>query len=225
MDVTPFGFLNKNKPTGMMFEAGSRIAEEAGLEYTNTIVPYARTIIALQNGNADFVLRYSNEILPSIAVPLVSIITIQNVILFRADTNIKDLESLQGKTVARVRGGRYDVNFAKNENITKVEVNNYSQMLRMLMAGRIDGAIGSNVGLYYNARQLGITQEMLGKPMLLDQKDIVLHFSKKNTDSKIRERLKRSVEKLKNDNEFKNIVNKYMGNFNWDIGCDELVNN
>lgn len=216
--VAPFGFTgDEGEPTGMMFEISNKIAEEAGLKYTNIIVPYARTILELRDGKADFVLRYSNDQLPAIAVPVTSIISMHNIILSREGISFKSLENLHGKIIGRVRGGKFDVNFDNDTAINKFEANDYEQMLQMLMKGRLDGVIGSNVGLYYSAKKVGITPEELSLPLYLNSKDFILHFSRKNFDINTMNKLKNSVEKLKRTSEFKKIVNKYMGSFKWDI--------
>jgi|GEM_PF-869151 len=222
ISVPPFGFIGTDgKPTGMMFEISNKIAEEAGFEYTNKIVPYARTIVHLTSGKSDFVLRFSNSKLPAVAIPLVPIVSMQNILLFNAGHPFKNLESLSGKSVGVVRGGKFDVNFDSNTTINKVSVNNYSQMLQMLTNKRLDGVIGSNVGLYYNAKKLGITQDKFSTPLLLNSKDFILHFSKKNSDINIMNRLKASVARLKRTGEFKKIIDKYMGNFKWEVATDE----
>jgi ABC-type amino acid transport substrate-binding protein len=214
IDVAPFGFTGaQGEPTGMMFEISNRIVEETGLKYTNTIVPYARTILELRNGKADFVLRYSNDQLPKVAFPVVTVISMQTIILSRADTTFKNIKNLHGKTIGVIRGGSFDVNFDNDTAINKYEVNDYNQMLQMLIMGRLDGVIGSNVGLYYSANKLGITPQELSLPLYLNSKDFILHFSRKNSDTKTMEMLKSSVEKLKKTGEFKKIVSKYMGDF------------
>ncbi len=44
IESAPFGYIDdQGKPAGIMYEIGNRIAEEAGMEYVNSIVPYART--------------------------------------------------------------------------------------------------------------------------------------------------------------------------------------
>jgi len=218
IEVAPFGFTGADgEPKGMMYEISNRIAEDAELKYTNRIVPYARTIAELQSGNADFVLRFSNELLPAVSIPLVSVISMPIIILTQAGAPFKTLDSLHGKSVGIVRGGKFDVNFDNDAAIHKYEVDDYAQTLRMLVLGRIDGGIGTNVGLYYNANKLGIKPEALNSPIKLSSKSFMLHFSKKHTDTKIMGALKASVEKLKKSGEITKIVNKYMGNFQWDI--------
>ena len=218
INVAPFGFKGAaGEPTGMMFEISNIIAEEAGFKYTNIIVPYARTILELRGGKADFVLRYSNDELPTVAFPVVSVISMQTIILSRAGVSFKSLESLHGKTIGVVRGGKFDMKFDNDAAINKFEVNDYYQMLQMLMTGRLDGVIGSNVGLYYSAKKVGITPEEFSLPLYLNSKSFILHFSRKNSDIQTMNKLKASVEKLKRTSEFKKIVNKYMGSFKWDI--------
>jgi len=220
INVAPFGFTGeKGKPTGMMFEISNKIAEEAGFKYANVIVPYARTILELRDGKADFVLRYSNEQLQEVAIPVVSVVSMQTIILFKVGHPFENLEDLQGKIVGMVRGGKFDNNFDKNTAIHKFEVNDYTQMLKMLMKGRLDAVIGSNVGLYYTANTLGITPNALSSPIQLSSKDFILHFSKKTLASKSMDldRLKLSVEKLKKTGEIKGIINRYMGDFEWEV--------
>jgi len=218
IEITPFGFIGGDgEPTGMFYEISNRIAETAGIKYTNIIAPYKRTVDDLKSGNADFVLRFSNERLPAIAIPVVSVMPMQIVIIFKVGSAVNTLDELHGKTVGRVRGGKFDVNFNNDIAINKYKANDYLQIVKMLMYGRFDGGIGTNVGLYYSAKMLGIKPAELGPPLNLSSKDIVLHFSRKNADTKTLHALKVSVEKLKKNGEIKKIVNKYMGDFKWEI--------
>ncbi|MBA6251123.1 transporter substrate-binding domain-containing protein [Colwellia sp. MB3u-55] len=86
-------------------------------------------------------------------------------------------------------------------------------MLKLLIRGRIDGCIVTSVGLYYNAKQLGIKPKILNSPLQLNYKDFVLHFSKKKINIQTMEILKKSVEKLQSNGEIQKIVNKYIGDF------------
>jgi len=218
IEVAPFGFTGSDgKPAGMMFDISNLIAEEAGLKYTNKIVPYARTVIELQSGNADFVLRFDNDKLGAIAVPVASVISFPIIVLSRAGSTFKALKKLHGKTVGVVRGGEFDRNFDNDSAINKYDTNDYSQMIKMLIRGRLDAGIGTNIGLYYNASKLGIKPEVFSPPMNLSSKEFLLHFSKINSNGKTISRLKGTVEKLKKNGEIKKIVNKYMGRFKWDI--------
>lgn len=119
------------------------------------------------------------------------------IILTQTGATFKTLNSLHGKTVGLVRGGKFDVNFDNDAVIKKYEAHDYTQILKMLVLGRLDGGIGTNVGLYYSANKLGIKPEALSSPINLSSKSFLLHFSKRNTDTKTMDALKASVEKLK----------------------------
>ncbi|MEO7107649.1 MAG: transporter substrate-binding domain-containing protein [Rhodoferax sp.] len=217
IEVTPFGFTDSDgKPTGMMFEIGNRIAEEAGLKYTNHIVPYARTVADLEGGTADLVLRYSNEKLTRVAIQVVSVVTMPTIIVGPAGVSYPSLDALHGKTVGMVSGGRFDDKFDSDVDIKKYEVHDYVPILKMLVAQRIDGAIGSSVGIYYSAMRAGIAKGQLGTPLILSNKDFVLHQSKKTADPTTMRALKTAVERLNRQGEIRKIVNKYMGEYPWE---------
>lgn len=218
IDVAPFGFLDKDgKPTGMMYEISNRIAEEAGMQYSNDIVPYPRTILDLESGSADFVLRFNNEKLPQIAVPVISIIAMPTIVVGKSSTNFKSLEDLHGKTVGLLRGGKFDDKFDADTAIKKYDAKDYEQILKMIMVDHLDAGIGSNVGLYYSASKAGIKQADLGQPLVLSSKDFILHFSKKTADQKTMDALKAAVERLQKQDEIKKIINKYMGDYKWEV--------
>lgn len=218
IDSAPFGHFGVDgKPAGMMYEIGNLIAAEAGFTSTNQIIPYARTVHAVAQGDADFVLRYGSTELTSAAIQVARVLSLPTIIVGKPSFKFESLQDLHGKTVATPRGGRFDDDFAADTKILKYQVSDYAQMLRMLMGGRFDAALGSSVGLFYNAQSLGISKEQLGKPLVLSTQSFELHFSKKTADEETITALKNAVARLENRNEIKKIVNKYLSTFNWDL--------
>jgi ABC-type amino acid transport substrate-binding protein len=216
INVAPFGMTGTDgKPTGMMWEISNKIAETAGLKYTNVLVPYARSVLALGDGTIDFLLRFNNPELPGVSIPVAPVVTMPTIILSRKENSFPTLESLHGKSVGMLRGGVFDDRFAKDEAIKKAEVSDYDQMMKMMFAGRFDASIGSNVGLYYVAKEQGITPDQLGKPLILSKQDFILHFSKKNGDEKVMQALRTAVETLRKNGTIEKIIDKYMGGFQW----------
>ena len=214
IESLPFGYINESgQPTGIMYEIGNRIAEEAGMPYVNTIVPYARTVYELEHGNCDFVLRYSNEKLDHIAIQVASIVSLPIIILSAAGNEFKSLSDLHGKTVGVVRGGRFDDAFDADAAIKKADTGNYEQSMRMVMAKRLDAAIGSNVGLYFNARRTGIRPEQLAPPLVLSEKSFYLHFSRRTADDETVAAVKEAVKRLQARGEIRKIIQKYLGDF------------
>ena len=212
IESLPFGYLDRNgHPTGIMYDIGNRIAEEAGMAYVNTIVPYARTVVDLERGDSDFVIRYTNEKLELVAVQVATIVSLPTIIVAPAGKRVDSLADLHGKTVGVVRGGRFDDAFDADHAIRKVETNNYEQTLRMMMAGRFDAGIGSNVGLYFNAERAGIRPEQLAPPLVLSEKHFYLHFSRKTSDAETLAAVANAVKRLQASGEIRRIIRKYVG--------------
>jgi len=218
IDSAPFGFRTADgKPTGMIYEISNLIAEEAGFTYTNEILPYARTVHAVGSGDADFVIRYGNAELESVAVQVVRVLSLPTIVVGHPSAKFESLNDLHGKTVGIPRGGRFDDAFQADTAILKYPVADYAQTVKMLTARRLDAGIGSSVGLYYNAHLLGIKKEQLGKPLVLSTQHFELHFSKKREDPETIAALRSAVARLEKRNAIKAIVNKYLSSFDWDL--------
>lgn len=218
IDGPPWGFVGADgKPAGMMFEISNRIAEEAGLPYTNTLVPYARTAADITHGVADFILRFSNDELLLGAVQVATIVSMPIIAVGPAGTRYRSLEELHGKTVGIVRGGHYDDKFDNDVAIQKYGAKDYVQITKMLAHKRLDAGVGSNIGLYYSAHVAGIRPQELGEPLVLGRKDFILHFSKKNANPETTKALKSAVDKLIKRGEVKKIIRKYLGDYALDV--------
>lgn len=218
IESAPFGFVGTDgKPSGMMWEIGNLIAAESGFSARNQIVPYARTVLLVANGEADFVLRYGSPELTEAAIQVASVLSLPTIIVGQPSSSFKSLKDLRGKMVATPRGGRFDDEFEADTAILKQPVKDYAQMLKMLLLGRFDAALGSSVGLFYNAQLLGLNKEQLGTPLVLSTQSFELHFSKKTADPQTLAALKSAVARLEQRNEIKKIINKYLSTFDWDL--------
>jgi polar amino acid transport system substrate-binding protein len=210
IDIYPFGYVGPDgKETGLIYEISNKIAQTAGFTYTNILAPYPRTIINLENGSADFVIRYTNTQLEKIAQPVGSIIGFQTIILGNKGSHFKSLEDLHGKTIGKIRGGFFDNQIDADKKIEKYEAQDYDQLFKMLLAKRYDAIIGSTIGLYSNAKRMKIAKDQLGPALHLQNKYFILHFSKKNSDPKTIAALKTAIHKLESNGEILKIVKSY----------------
>ncbi|WP_176654403.1 substrate-binding periplasmic protein [Duganella hordei] len=206
----PWGFVGSDgKPTGMMYEIGNRIAEEAGFSYTNALVPYARTALEIETGGADCILRFSNEHMARVAVPVASVATMPVILVGPSGTRYNNLAELRGKTVGVVRTSNYVEQFDSDRSIQKYPVNDYVTMAKMLAMRRLDAGVGSSVGLFYGAYMAGVKPEELGVPLVLGSNDFILFLSKKSAKPETIRALKGSVRKLTASGEIKKIMGKY----------------
>lgn len=206
----PWGFIGADgKPTGIMYEIGNRIAEEAGFDHTNNLVPYPRTAVEIEHGSADFILRFGNDQMERDAVPVASIVAMPIILIGPARTGFKSLSELHGKTVGVVRTSNYVEQFDTDKAIVKYAVKDYAAMARMLALGRLDAGVGSSVGLFYGAYSAGVKPEELGIPLILGSNEFILFFSKKTATPETTKALKEAVGKLVASGEITQIIDRY----------------
>ncbi len=212
IDLAPFGFLTEEgQKTGMLYEMGNQIAQEAGFTYENRIVPFARLIEELSTGRADagiFLHSRENE---KLAVKVANIFTLKNIVIGLKGTAFKSLNDLHGKTVATVRGAIYDEAFTADTAIIKYETTDYQQSLRMLVHKRIDAVIGPEIGLMFTAKMSDYPKETFGDPLVLNTKETWLQFSRKTAEEnkdKIAA-LKAAAEKLLQHGDINAVMNRY----------------
>lgn len=218
IDGPPWGFIGTDgKPTGMMYEIGNRIAEEAGFRYTNRLRPYARTAIDIENGSADFILRFGNEQMARDAVPVATVLSMPVILVGPKGTRFHNLSELHGKTVGVVRTSKYVELFDTNTAIRKYSVNDYVAMTKMLALRRLDAGVGSSLGLLYGAHMAGLKPDDLGVPLVLGRNDFVLFFSRKNAKPETIKALKDAVDRLTASGEIRQISNKYSKVFSIEI--------
>jgi ABC-type amino acid transport substrate-binding protein len=211
IQVAPFGFFTEDeKSTGLLYDMANLIAEAAGFSYVNRIVPFARMIAELESGESDFSIFFLSKKNEKAALQVAPLFPIENVILGLKGTTIKSLEELHGKTVAIVRGARYDDAFDADTAIIKYETKDYHHSVRMVIHKRLEAMIGPKIGLLFTAKQMGSSADSFGEPLVLNTKDAWLQFSRKKADKKKMDRLKAASEQLLKDNTISGLIDKYV---------------
>ena len=171
----PWGFMGSDgQPTGMMYEIGNRIAEVAGLRYTNSLVPYPRTAADIENGSADVTIRFGNDQMARGAVPAGVVVSMPVILVGPSGKNYSKLSELHGKTVGVVRTSKYVEQFDTDNAIQKYPVNDYVTMAKMLAMRRLDAGVGSSMGLFYGVYMAGVKPEDIGVPLVLGSNDFIL---------------------------------------------------
>ena len=212
IQMPPFGFYTENgKETGLLYDISNLIAEKAGFSYKNRIVPLARLLKELEHGSADFGIFLYSEKNNRIVIPVLPLFPLKNVVISAKGVKFESLESLHGKSVAKVREAVYDEAFEEDTLIKKYDVNNYEDGIRMLLKNRMDGMIGPEMGLFFAAKKAGYSLEDFDEPLLLNTKDAWLQFSKTaGTDKKINA-VKSAAEELLKDGTIQKYIEKYVG--------------
>lgn len=210
IDIPPFGMsLGDGRPGGIMYEISNRIAVQAGYTSHNTLTPYARTVIELKHGRTDFVLRFDNDDLGETALKVAPIFPLRVIVVGAAGTQLNTFKDMHGLLIGVMRGGRFNDKFAADNAIGKYPINNYAQGLSMVLSGRLDGLIGSDLGIYNVAEEMKLSQAQLSQPLVLGEQYFWLFYSRKTADTQTLDRLKQAIEQLRAQGAFAEIVQRY----------------
>ena len=209
INLPPYGYIENGQPTGLNYELANIIAKEAGYTPNNSIVPLARATHYIETGRVDVVIMFSTPFIRAHADNLGLVLPMETVVLGCADTIIDTLQDLSGKTVATVRGAKYDDRISKINDIVLYPTRNYTQSLKMLLSRRVDAVIGPILGLSYTAKKNNFPKQGFGTPFILSTAQGNLFFSKKSSSTNKKQRLRKAVKRLRENGTMQRILNKY----------------
>jgi ABC-type amino acid transport substrate-binding protein len=195
LNVAPYGIERSDHSTGgSNHDIAELIAAKVGLTFSYRLEPLARLISDLKAGKLDLMIMLPTEELKSFA--LAELMPNNTVILPAPGLSFPQYEALKGKSIARLRGGFYDQRFAVDDDVHKYDVDSYVLGLRMTKAGRVDGMIGPDFGLYYQIKADGMKRDEFGPPLVLNTRMLILHGSSTITPD-LAAKLKAAVEELR----------------------------
>ncbi|MFG6465653.1 substrate-binding periplasmic protein [Roseateles sp. BYS87W] len=209
----PFGRTGPQGPGGLMYDIGQLIAQRAGLPSENHLVPYARTVLSLQNGTADMVLRFSNDELKQVAVQVAAVLGLPTVVVSRRDAPVQRLDELSRLTLAVPRSFPMPEVLSRMGGVRVQPVNNNEHAMQMLMGRRVDAAYGSNLGLFAAARGLGYRMQEFAAPIAVDRQYFWLHLARSSATPELVERLARAVESLHRDGSIARLYQRVLDDF------------
>ncbi|TPH12832.1 substrate-binding periplasmic protein [Litorilituus lipolyticus] len=165
----PFADKVNGKFVGRNIRLSKLIAKKLNKKVNFITCPMARCILMMQSGQADMIVSVlktdeREEILTYIE-PGINFQK-QPISFFTLHTNkveINSFEDLKSLIIGQVRGARYFEKFDNNNELTKVKITTRSQMIKMLLKGRIDVFIAREESIRplidkYNYQKLRIAQ-------------------------------------------------------------------
>jgi polar amino acid transport system substrate-binding protein len=198
-----------SKWSSIYLEAANMIARESGLQFENKVLPYSRVVRGLKNGDVQLSILFRKTNLDQFIIPIAPLFKKEVIIVGKKDTQINSLTELNGKLVGNVRGAKYGKDFDDNSLIKKYWTKNYSQSVKMLMAGHLDYIIGTKESLFIIIKKLGFSEDQLGKGLAIGSQSSWLQLSKKKTEGISVEKLKETCQKLSRKGYFKNLIKNY----------------
>jgi ABC-type amino acid transport substrate-binding protein len=209
----PFGRQGPRGPSGLMYDIGNLIAARAGLAAQNRVVPYARTVLSLRDGDADMVLRFSNADLEVVSHQVAPVLALPTVLVSLRETPLRCLEDLQGRALAVPRSFPVPDSVARLPGLRMHGVNNNEHAVQMLVSRRVDAAYGSNLGLFGAARELGLRMSAFARPLAVERQTFWLHLSRRCATPELIERLAKAVEALQRAGEIARAYQRALDEF------------
>ena len=182
-DFPPFSGFNENK-----YCAGASVlAIQAVLESLDVTIeiasyPYARILHSLKTGELDLALILHNSAIENDAIYIGPLSLAKIILITPSGTSIRCYNDLyQLKNIAVIRHAQFNEQFDQDNALHKITLDSYDQAISMLKMNRIDGVIGSKIGLEYALRQQGMDLNLISNAFELDTKELGLHLAKKSS--------------------------------------------
>jgi polar amino acid transport system substrate-binding protein len=201
---------NKKQCQGIAINILQRLSHKLTREIDIVPYPYARILHNLTLAKVDMALLFKNESISSSVDYIGPVSKSKVVIITSADKPIAQYSDLSKlASIAVIRNASFEPKFDQDKALNKFSVNSYTQALTMFNLGRVDGIVGSIVGLEYASTQVHIKIAKLSV-FQLGEKEWWLHFAKKSPFQWLKPQLKSAVKKLYQDDLIEKTYQKYI---------------
>ncbi|HEV2675896.1 MAG TPA: transporter substrate-binding domain-containing protein [Aliidongia sp.] len=216
----PKTYLDQGKATGYLVEISVEAMRLAGYEPEVEAIPWARAVAAAEAGEGvitafshtpdrDRLFEYSDVVFEDRVV----LVTRRG-----ADFPFESLKDLAGRTIGIQRGSSYGPSLeAALDTFNAVRDSGHVERLKMLVAGRIEGAIvsGGTPAVMFNASAAGIELRNLvihSTPIAIDPNYMAIAKSRPD-GAEVLGRINRAVEQMNRDGIIRKIIAAYEDDF------------
>ena len=206
-----FGMERQGQASGIFVDVIDALARESGIRIGNAMVPKVRGQVMLETGDADLMIGFDSAELLAHARHVAPVASFDVGIVARAGVRLRSLSDLHGLTVGQLRGADYSRAFVQDAAILKYDTSTMAQILRMLVVGRVDAAIGVRESLYFGMRSEGIAPQRVGDFLPLESKQAWLHYANRSYDAALAQRLAASLRRLQAGGTIAAIIRRYAG--------------
>lgn len=191
-DIAPFSYINdKGELDGVVYKLCKKIEKESGLEFDYSLVPYARAIKLLTDGEVDLAVFYPSTKYEGLFDKLAPTLGNYNYLVSLKNLYINSLNDIGEKKIGLIRGAKYSEEFDKMKKPGVVFLQDYSKVFNMLLLNRIDIAVISSAAFEYFLRVQNINAEDKLNIYTINLQPNWIHINKK-LDPNIREKLKKA---------------------------------
>lgn len=208
--IPPYGIQTDNKLSGIYFDAANRLTDIAGYRVNNRIAPYARIIRELKVGLTDLTIMIKHPELEDYVIYIAPLKPLKIVIMGLDGVSFDSIDSLNGKSIAYLRGAKFSDAIDNSHDIIRVNTTSFTQGVKMLALKRVDAIIGPMDPLMFKAAELFPDKNIFGTPLVIDERTPWLQASKKSIDKISIENLEAIFQRMLEMGELSALRSKYM---------------
>jgi ABC-type amino acid transport substrate-binding protein len=158
LDVAPFGQETPDGGvSGLLCDRLQALSAQTGIELRPVLLPYRRASRAVATGEADLTASLPNPWIPPDALTLGRLMHLRIAAWPRAGLRLTQVADLQGLRVASLRGLRHEIAPVQVHAREEMLVRHPEQLRSLVMADRVDVAVGVVETLEHVARRSGCT--------------------------------------------------------------------
>ncbi len=188
LDYPPFYYENNGTLQGAAVEIAQHISGKLGHTLVYKRFPWSRVQYSLQRGDIDMMILYMKT--PERAVDVIftdiphiyesSDLFVLKKSLIKFEGALSDLKSYK---FGNVRGYSHGTEYNNSENLSKMQITNEEQLIRILIRGRIDIGVGNKPVIMRAAFHMGLIDEIRFLAPPIDAGANYIAFSKARKDA------------------------------------------
>lgn len=192
-DVAPYVITRPDEaPSGPYVQLAQDLVHQAGLQVSFRIMPFARIAGSLASGEADLTIGFSTEAVDKVAQDLGTVLVVDSLVVTSTKKPARTVAELSNHLIGRARGGCQDLAKLPRQRPELVDVIGFSNGMRMLALGRLDGLRLTREVLDHYARETGIARSELGPEIVLGKRRVDL-FARRDLDPKVAEKIRATL--------------------------------
>jgi len=150
----PFAYKEDNQIKGITKKLADRLFKEHfDVEYT--LMPYVRIIDEIAKGRLDITIMYPNQNIQKNTIDIARSMGNDNLIISLKNQNINKLGDIKGRKIAVMKGAAYGKELDLNL-IKPLHFLNYTQAMKLMLHGRVEGVIISSAAWKYYIKELNL---------------------------------------------------------------------
>lgn len=214
ISVSPYGIEEPDRGRGIYYELAealtSKLHTQHAMKVNHKIYPYARIIHELKNGQTDLTIMFKYQELEGFVTYIAPLPTLNNVVIGLNNTHFESIKSLEGKTLAYLRGAKFSDAIDNNHKIIKITTKDFQQGIDLLAAKRVDAIIGPLTPIISAAQELEEDDDFFGEPLIVSNRTPWLQISNQSQLLHSRAKVKKLFIDILSTNQLKLLRNKYL---------------